>query len=573
MKKAFTLILLASLSISGIKANMAKSTDYQVLSIEDIFTEVSESDNPNYIEHAIIPSWKDNWFLNVSGGISSFIGSPIGCEDLFGRIKPVLQVGFGKWFTPSVGGRFMFQGFEWKSGELKNQSYFHYHTDFLWNVIPSFYAGDNDYRFDVIPFVGMGMIDNRTAHTKPFAVNYGVQGRYRLTDNFHITLELSNATAFKNADGIGPATQLGDNLLSLSAGVSWTFGKNVGWKKIVDPIPYIERNDLLTAYIIDRETEYDGLRKQNSSNLELLGELKKIFKIEGLLSKYSGLFDSLNGNNTGSFPSLSSSNNGKTGRAFNDYQGLKSLKERLRNAFGNNDEYDNIDNRGNNIADDFADGYSGESSTDLYDENGKSSDVDNATGSSNDINKGKKSKKRYGKNPSNKGAKGNGNKGKSGNYNLGNLRLNLSDNSGNLSDEERSLLLELLKDSLNSEQEPSYLLAMMDKKEPVGSPIFFFFELGTTDLIDDSQVVNLDEIARIASKYGLLVNIEGAADSFTGNESINSELAINRAVYVADYLFGKGISAENIYVSSVGGTDKYSPVEANRNTIITLYLK
>ncbi|MCH5236073.1 MAG: hypothetical protein J1E16_12340, partial [Muribaculaceae bacterium] len=60
MKKAFTFILLASLSISGIKANMAKSTDYQVLSIEDIFTEVSVSDTPNYIEHAIIPSWKDN---------------------------------------------------------------------------------------------------------------------------------------------------------------------------------------------------------------------------------------------------------------------------------------------------------------------------------------------------------------------------------------------------------------------------------------------------------------------------------------------------------------------------------
>ena len=37
-----------------------------------------------------------NWFLELKGGVSSFIGSPIGCGDVIDRTKPVLQVGLGK---------------------------------------------------------------------------------------------------------------------------------------------------------------------------------------------------------------------------------------------------------------------------------------------------------------------------------------------------------------------------------------------------------------------------------------------------------------------------------------------
>ena len=49
--------------------------------------------------------WGSNWFVNVQGGASAFIGSPLGCADLFDRTMPVLQVSLGKWFTPAVGGR------------------------------------------------------------------------------------------------------------------------------------------------------------------------------------------------------------------------------------------------------------------------------------------------------------------------------------------------------------------------------------------------------------------------------------------------------------------------------------
>ena len=54
---------------------------------------------------AIGSLWSDNWFVGVSGGTNAFIGKPLGCEDLFGRIKPTFGLTFGKWITPSVGGR------------------------------------------------------------------------------------------------------------------------------------------------------------------------------------------------------------------------------------------------------------------------------------------------------------------------------------------------------------------------------------------------------------------------------------------------------------------------------------
>ena len=46
--------------------------------------------------------------------------------------------------------------------------------------------------------------------------------------------------------------------------------------------------------------------------------------------------------------------------------------------------------------------------------------------------------------------------------------------------------------------------------------MYFFFQINSDNLVDDSQMVNLDEIARIAKDENLKVSISGAADSATG---------------------------------------------------------
>ena len=45
-------------------------------------------------------------------------------------------------------------------------------------------------------------------------------------------------TTFKNFDGIGRPNRPGDNMLLLTAGLSFSIGKS-GWKRVVDAGPYM----------------------------------------------------------------------------------------------------------------------------------------------------------------------------------------------------------------------------------------------------------------------------------------------------------------------------------------------
>lgn len=489
MKKILFSVILAVtavLNASAYAVNVSDSISKKVVfSMDDIMRPLK----PTYLTNAVEPPWADNWFIGVSGGTSAFLGSPLGCEDLFGRLKPTLQLTLGKWHTPAVGNRVVFQGFKWKSGELQDQTYNHFHADLLWNLTPTFNIGKADFRWDIIPFAGVGVIDNRTTRNEHFAINYGVQVRYRIKDYLHLNAELGNTTTCANADGIGKSRHLGDNLLSLSAGLTWTFGKRVGWKKVVDARPYMAQNEQLMAYAYAQAKANKKLSRMNDANARLIAELRKILEIEGLLDRYSGHFDDADENDyfaKNDFP-------------VNDYSGLNSLRKRLR-------ENEKNRGKGNNSLD-----------TD-NDRNGS-----NKSRLKNDIATGDSAA----------------------------LHFNPADD-----DEKNSLYLALLKGG----------------EECLEAPIYFFFELNTATLVNSSQLVNLDEIARVANKYALRIEVVGAADSATGTERINAGLGTHRASFIADYLQQQGVPTERISTFSVGGIDDYSPNEANRNAAVRLFL-
>ena len=473
MKKILFSMLVTFTALLDADAHSTGHAEIKQKEIEAGQKEISLRKKPAYLSGAIIPSWKDNWFVSVSGGASSFIGSPLGCDDLFGRIRPALQISLGKWHTPSVGNRIVFQGFEWKSGVLTDQQYRHFHADLLVNLIPSLAMGDKGCRWDIIPFVGVGVIDNRDADRNPFAFNYGVQGRFRIADGLHITAEIGNATTFKDADGLGSSREIGDHLLTLSAGVSWTFGKNRGWKKVLDARSYAICNERLEAVKYAQERENDRLAKENEANLRQIAELRKILEIEGLLDKYSGCLDRDD----------EPGNALTRGYAMNDYSGLNSLRKRL--CDGKND----------------------------------SSEKDNR---------------------SEQAASGDGNESTAGGGGDG--------------------------------EENGYRNDVINGNAALGAPIYFFFELGTANLVEESQLVNINEIARVAKKYGLKIEVTGAADKATGTEMINSNLGFLRASFIAGCLKGKGIKENMIRTFSKGGIDDYAQGKANRNTIVKLFL-
>lgn len=103
-------------------------------------------------------------------------------------------------------------------------------------------------------------------------------------------------------------------------------------------------------------------------------------------------------------------------------------------------------------------------------------------------------------------------------------------------------------------------------------PVYFFFELGTTDLTEPSQGINLDALAHVIIRHGLHVTVTGAADSMTGTEEINDRLGRARAEYIARELVRRGVAPDWIEKVDIGGISDYTPLEGNRHTQVRLFI-
>lgn len=444
------------------------------LVVRNASMEMLEPIKPSYLENITSARiWNGNWFLGISGGTSAFVGSPLGCADLFDRIELTLSISGGKWFTPAIGGRVSFQGFKLKNSLLHKQSYKSVHADFLWNVLSHSYNARDQPKWKVVPYVGLGIIHNEDNGNNPFAFSYGVTGQYRLSQRIHLTMELGGTTTFKDFDGRGASNRFGDNLMSLTAGLSFSIGK-VGWKRVVDANPYIRQNEWLMEYVSSLSDRNSLLERQHNEDTESIAELKKILEIEGLLDLYKNRLKNEEKKNLSKKPYPK-----------NDYSGLNSLRSRLQGIQWSGNSFD-----GDSIQD--------KSAIEIY-------------------------------------------------------RLRSSP-------EYQSSL-------------QGYLTELSKGKSCIGAPIFFFFELGTNHLTDASQLVNLDEIARIAKQYNLNIKVCGAADSATGTSDVNRNLGASRSEYIYSQLLHRGIDKNQISEVNKGGIDTYTPKEANRHTSVMLFFK
>jgi hypothetical protein len=93
-KILFSVVFMAVISMSAIAQTRQNEQDIQPVEIaylEDVY-----ANKP----------WRSNWFISVKGGLTGFVGRPVGHGDIFDRTKPMLNVSAGKWITPYVGARF-----------------------------------------------------------------------------------------------------------------------------------------------------------------------------------------------------------------------------------------------------------------------------------------------------------------------------------------------------------------------------------------------------------------------------------------------------------------------------------
>lgn len=279
-------------------------------------TELFQPLQPVYFDGVVVPrTGSGNWFVSVTGGTTAFLGTPLGCEDLFGRVKPSYNLAVGKWFTPAVGARIHYSGLQFKDAGLSTKNYHSVHADLLWNLLGYRYSGQEQTRWGLAPFVGVGLIHNSSNKTSPFAFSYGIQGQYRISKRVSAVLEFSGTTTSQKFDGYGRTNRLGDHMVSLTAGFTFHLGK-IGWKRAADVTHYIHRNEQLIDYsraLSEKNSRYAG---QHDRDKRTLAELKKILEIEGLLDTYGHL--------------LEDEKNGQQGYPVNNYSGLNSLRARLK---------------------------------------------------------------------------------------------------------------------------------------------------------------------------------------------------------------------------------------------------
>ena len=462
---------------------------------------------PAYLDGVITsPPWSGNWFVTLSGGAAAFLGTPLGCDDLFARIQPAYHVAVGKWFTPAIGARIDYQGMWLRDSQNATQNYHYVHADLMWNLLGRRYGRQEQVRWNLSPFLGLGLLHNATNGRNPFAFSYGVQGQYNISRRVGFVMELSGMTTFQDFDGYGKTNRLGDNMLTLTAGFSFRIGKS-GWKRVVDANPYIRQNDWLIDYANSLAESNRRYANQHEKDARTLVELKKILEIEGLLDRCSRLFENDN-EKFATFPR-------------NDYSGLNSLRARLKNR----------------------------------DWDGRSPLIDKGTV--------KSGRKRV---PDKADTNSNGSTGNT--ENGSNTSDSGQNNDRSQSASERSGGYGDAADSEISFTE--YLSLIKSDEECIGAPIYFFFTLGTNRLTDASQMLNLDELARVAKKYGLAVSVAGAADSATGTPDINNTLSAARADFIVAELLKRGIPEERIHTVSNGGIADYTPIEANRHTRVEL---
>jgi outer membrane protein OmpA-like peptidoglycan-associated protein len=481
-----------------------------------------------YLPHTVMGTqWSRNWFMELRGGASAFLGTPLGCGDLFDRVQPTVHFEVGKWFTPAIGLRLGFQGLKFKDATLQEQDFRHYHVDLMWNVLGySAVAKSNSHYWELAPYLGTGLTWNTHTKQHPFALHYGLSARYHLNSRLLLLTELGGWTTFRNFDGEGDANRLGDHMLSLSAGLGFNLGR-VGWKRVLDAQAYLYKYCDLLEKTNALQEQNRLLQEQRQTDADIIAEYRKILQIEGLLERYA---DRLK------LPSVS-----KPPYPVNNYSGLNSLRARLRHRNWNGTDELSASELADSLDGDFP-----------MKEDGMAMNADG---------------------------------------------MNTFEDAGTVGWEglegfEPTFIgsplsadsLSASADSLSSLRQAStspsdlrtvrknYLKQLAKGKKALGAPIYFFFRLGTDELTEPAQLLNVDGLAKLAITYHLKVGISGAADSATGTDEINRALSRSRAERMKQLLLERGVPEDRIFIRIQGGIDSYEPQEANRHTRITLTL-
>lgn len=239
----------------------------------------------------------DNWFIGAGGGINIFYNDGYKIA-----IAPSVDANLGKWFTPSVGMRVGYQGFQskvWSEtasllGTVRDADkdmyaqkfgYMYFHGDFLWNMSNAL-SGYKETRFwNLIPYAHAGFyrsygLDNVDFANNEFAMGVGLLHNLRLTERLDIVIDMRGTVVNGRVHQSSGAAILG----SVTAGLA----VDLGLPSFTRTATVLAANDLANAeklVVLETaaaalEIANEALAVQNeklaTTNMNLSNEVKKL---------------------------------------------------------------------------------------------------------------------------------------------------------------------------------------------------------------------------------------------------------------------------------------------------------
>lgn len=189
----------------------------------------------------VYPGFRPTWYLSFGAGSQVYVGEYDKMAPIFQRITPAIDLSLGRWFTPSLGARIHYSGFNAKGATLSIHPYAdeesfengfykesfevtNIHVDFLFNYTQerrAYYANEG---FQIIPFLGFGWVHSTKNGTSfssdKIGANTGVIGKVVLSKKTDFNTEIRAMLVNESFDGV-TGGRWGEGMLTITLGFSF----------------------------------------------------------------------------------------------------------------------------------------------------------------------------------------------------------------------------------------------------------------------------------------------------------------------------------------------------------------
>jgi outer membrane protein OmpA-like peptidoglycan-associated protein len=256
----------------------------------------------------------DNWFIGAGGGINVFYNDGYDIA-----IAPSVDAVLGKWFTPSVGMRVGYQGFQskvWSEtssvlGNVLDQDkkmygqkfgYMYIHGDFLWNISDAI-GGYKETRFwDLIPYIHTGYyrsygLDKVDFAENEFAMGAGLLHNMRLTDRLDLMIDMRATAVNGRVHQSSGLAVLGSVTAGLAVDLGWPNFVRTSTILAAADIANAEKMAILEAAAAALEIANEALAAQNeklaTTNMNLNNEVKKLKNQKPAVNDLTAFFEGM----------------------------------------------------------------------------------------------------------------------------------------------------------------------------------------------------------------------------------------------------------------------------------------